>query len=252
MNKFLRYLALGSLVALSAACGSKGDGSADDEMDTDGSGGSDTGGSGGSDTGGSGGTSSTDGGTGGGAGGPVAAELQYGFDEDLEGWDYNYSSSAPESALIQPSEVEVTWNEDDGDPGGAFQAYIEYAEAGQYVGFGINLSTGIDLTGRVITATIKLVDGVGDAEDLTTNPAGAKLYAKAGEAYVYNAGYFQNVEEHGVWLTISYDLSDPGYEDPSAGTFDATDIREIGVQFDTGGSTTTAQPGTWLLDNISW
>jgi hypothetical protein len=238
MKKFLRYLALSGLVASSAACGSKGDGSVDDEMDTDGSGG----------------TSSTDasGGTGGGAGGPVEAELQYGFDADLEGWDYNYSSSAPDSALIQPSEVDVSWNEEDGDPGGAFQAYIEYAEAGQYVGFGINLDPGIDLTGRIITADIMLVEGVGDAEDLMTNPAGAKLYAKAGETYVYNAGYFENVTVQAEWIRISFNLGDPGYEDAAAGTFDPTDIREIGVQFDTGGSTTTAQPGTWLLDNISW
>ena len=108
------------------------------------------------------------------------------------------------------------------------------------------------MTGRIITADIKLVDGVGDPDDLMTNPAGAKLYAKAGEAYVYNAGYFESITVQGEWITISYDLADPGYEDAAAGTFDPTDIREIGVQFDTSGTSTSAQPGTWLLDNVSW
>lgn len=261
MHTSSRFLGLFALVLLTAACGSKGSGSADDS--TDGSGGTEaSGGSGGAGTdasggsGGTGGETDASGGTGGNgeAGAPGEAELQYGFDEGLEGWDYNYSSSADGVDLIDASDVEVEWNEEDGNPGGAFMATIPYADAGQYVGFGLDLTSDpIDLSGRVMTADVMLVEGVGDDDDLMTNPAGAKLYAKStADLYIYAAGEFNNITEKGVWVNIEFVMDYPDYVDESNGIFDPSEILEIGVQFDTSGTSMSAQPGTWLIDNVSW
>ena len=254
MHMSLRFLAISGLVLLTAGCGSKGSGSPD-EMDTD-SGSSSTtmgtaSGTGGDTTS----TSSTEtSGTGGSAGGPIEAELQYGFDSGLEGWDYNYSSSASGVPLIDAAGVEVEWNEEDGNPGGAFMCTIPYEEAGQYVGFGIDLTqTPIDLSGHTMSADVMLVSGVGDDEDLLTNPAGAKLYAKSTQdLWIYAAGEFNNITERGVWVTIEFDMDYPDYVDETNGIFDPSEVLEIGVQFDTSGTSTTAQEGTWLIDNVSY
>src|SRR5690606_31030364 len=106
-------------------------------------------------------------------GAPVAAELQDGAQPRPAAWADQTRPSAEGVDLMDAPDVDVTWSEDDGNPGGALQATIQYESAGQYVGIGIDLTNSpLDLTGRVITAEIMLVEGVGDVEDLMTNPAG--------------------------------------------------------------------------------
>lgn len=259
MHASLRFVPIAVLVALAAACGEKGDGDPPGMGGTGGSsssGGSDgSGGSGG--VGGSGGTSTSSGtggtGDGGSAGAPVEPMLVYGFDEDLQGWTVIYTASKEGVDPVEPSDIELDWAEDEGNPGGALRAEIPFTDAGQYIGFGLDLTADpLDLTGRTITVWVKIVSGVGDPTDLMTNPAGAKIYAKSGEAYVYAAGSFNNITEIGEWLEIDFELAYPDYVDETNGIFDPSEVREIGVQIDTGGTSMSAQPGVIMIDGVSY
>ena len=245
MHALLRYLPVLSLVVCSAACGDKGDDPAPDTSSSAGG------------SGGAGGTSATTTltngpSTTGGAGGPGTAAVVYGFDEGLDGWQAQYTSSEVEDALIDVDDLETSWNEGAGNPGGALQADIPYSAPSQWIGYGVSLSTPIDLSGLVVFADVMILAGVADPEDLMNAPAGAKLYAKSGEAYVYAAGQYNNIDTIGEWRTIQFDLAFPDYVDEANGVFDPSDIREVGIQFDTNGETTTAEPGTWLVDNFSY
>jgi hypothetical protein len=288
MRAWVRSIGIGSVasiasvvsLALAAAdCGSKGSGDdsaavagAGDTTGTAGAGTTPTAGAssggGASSTGGApatgGGTSGSTSiaGTGSSVGGSAAAATKsYNFDADLETWKVQYTSSGPlpgdagTAPLIAPGDVMASWNNMDGDPAtpvGALQLNIPYSTASQYVGAGISLASKVDLTGKIIHANIKVVSGLGTAADLMTNPGGAKLYAKSGPGYVYAAGTYTSVTVAGTWITITFDLADPSYVDKTndAGMFDPSDIREIGIQLDTSGTSTTAAPAVDLIDTV--
>ncbi|HEX6765843.1 MAG TPA: hypothetical protein VF103_10210 [Polyangiaceae bacterium] len=244
------------------ACGSKGSDEGDNGGGSSGSSGSSgSGGSSGSNTGGSatGGASgsATGGASGtatGGSGGSMSM-LQHGFDTDEEGWIVEYTSSGTGVDVIDKSTVVLSWTGDDGDPDpGMLRGEIPYASASQYVGFGVNYPAPVDLSSSVLTAHVRVESGLGDADDLMTNPGGAKLYAKSGTAYCYAAGTYNNVTAIGTWLTIRFDMTrPPDYVDPNcAVAFDPSDVLEIGIQFDTGGTSMSAQPAVVNIDTISY
>jgi hypothetical protein len=157
-------------------------------------------------------------------------------------------------ALVDITEVEVAWSEDGGDPGGAFSASIPFEAASQYVGFGVSFSetTALDLTGRIVVAQVKIESGIGEAADLENAPANAKIYAKSGATYVYANGLIENVAGDGEWTVVRFDPADLAFVDEANGTFDPSDIRELGIQIDTNSQSSTAQPGVVLFDNIAY
>jgi len=270
MRASLIYSAVAILTVLNAACGEKGTlrpshglkGSAGSAGSAE-PGSDDTPNAGGFEqapsAGGAGGTAADDGTNGGEGGAPSEpeSELAYGFDEDVQGWIVQYSSSGPEGDPVPPvplNDITVEWSEDEGNPDGALRAEIPYDSASQYVGFGVSLSQdeAIDLTGRIVYADVKIVSGVGDEDDLLTNPAGAKIYAKSGATYVYANGSYNNVDTIGEWITISFDIEYPQFVDEANGVFDPSDVLELGIQFDTGSTSTSATPGVVLIDNIRY
>jgi len=245
MHALLRYFPALSLVAFSVACGDKGDEPAPDTSSSAGG----SGGAGGT----SGTTTSTNGpSTTGGAGGPGTAAVVYGFDEGLDGWQAQYTSSEVADALIDVDDLETSWNEGAGNPGGALQADIPYSAPSQWIGYGVSLSTPIDLSGLVVFADVMILAGVADPDDLMNAPAGAKLYAKSGEAYVYAAGQYNNIDTIGEWRTIQFDLAFPDYVDEANGVFDPSDIREIGIQFDSGSAATAPETAVVLVDDVTY
>jgi hypothetical protein len=278
MRAWIRSLvgigSVGSIALVVFACGSKGSGD-----DSGATGGTATGGT----ATGSAGAVATAGGAGLAAGGATATgasgstsiagtsgastgttpSQSYTFDMDLQGWKVQYTSSGPlpgdagTAPVIAPADVMISLNNTDGDPAtppGALQLNIPYSTASQYVGAGISLPVKVDLTGKIITANVKVVSGLGTALDLMSNGGGAKLYVKSGAGYVYAAGTYTSVTVTGVWIPLTFDLSDPSYIDMTndAGTFNPSDIREIGIQLDTGGMTTTAEPAVDLIDSVSY
>ena len=261
------------LLATALACSDKGSGDGDDDTGGSSSGGSSskagsssTAGTssagktnGGSDTGGSGNS---------GAGAPseggaetAGPALVYSFDTATEGFVVSDSSAAMDVDPVPKADVMISHNADEGEPDpGSLQLDIPYSAASQYVSAGVDIrppsmraetDPGPDLSGKVITAWVMIQDGYGDAEELMTAPGNAKIYAKSGAAYVYASASVANLTTIGVWLKLTFEVDFPGYE-AEAGAFDATDIREIGIQFDTNAMSTTFAPAVVLVDSISY
>jgi len=242
-------LAVLALTAL-PACGSKGD---DDDNGTGGTGGT-TGGTGGSSAGSS------------GSAGMAARTPVFPFDSDEMAWTAQYVSVGKDDAMVDVptialTDVKVKWStgKGDGDDGGALEGDIPYTSPKQYVGLGIHLSFE-DLTDKLITARVKIVSGVVSDADIASKTAGAKLYVKSGDDYVYAAGVYQSITTHDTWYTLKLNLADPSSwsyvdkgTDDAPKVFDPSAIGELGVQFDSPGDlTTTVSAGVVLVDNVTY
>ena len=188
--------------------------------------------------------------------GSATAANGFNFDRDLQGWMVTYTSASSGVPIIAAGAITLSLNTTDGQPNpGSLEAAIPYSAAGQYVGLGVAPPMPINLSGKILRAQVKIVSGFEAAQDLMTSPAGAHLYVRSGSGYRYASGVFQNLTTIGNWVPITFDLASPGYIDmltPDAGPFDPSDIREIGLQFDTSGTTTTAQPAVVLVDSVSY
>jgi hypothetical protein len=263
------------IMALNVACSDKGSGDGDD-----GNGGSSStagNGSGGSSTSGS---SNTSGKTGGGsetggtesgeAGSPATGEggsgtgsgvtKSYTFDTAIEGFVVSDSSAAEEVEPVTKADVMLAHNDAEGEPApGSLQMDIPFSLASQYVSTGVDTrpatmraetDPGPDMSGKTITAWVRIESGYGEAEELMTAPGNAKLYAKTGPEYVYGSAAVANLTEVGVWVQLTFEVDFPGYK--AADTYDPTDVREIGIQFDTNSASTTAAPAVVLVDTISY
>jgi hypothetical protein len=158
---------------------------------------------------------------------------------------------------VPAEDIMVEHTADEGDPAGALQATIPYTMFSQYVTLGINLPS-TDLTRRVISARVNLASGLGSMEELAMAPGGSKIYAKSGDAYCYANGAYTNqgdaMHPAGMWNTIQFTfLRAPDFEaSDCASPFDPSDVREIGIQFDSSGSAVAAETAVWLIDNVTF
>jgi hypothetical protein len=264
MGSLLRLGGFASMACLSLACGGLGT----DVLDGGGLFGTGVGGSagaggasagiGGSSADGSAATADSAGTSGSaGTGGTRVITKSYDFDLDAgrQAWMVTYTSSAAGKALIDPMSVTVGFNTTDGQPTpGSLQLNIPYAMGGQYVAAGVIPNPPGNITGKVITARVKIVSGLESATDLMNSPAGAKLYVKSTGTYVYESGAPANLTSVGVWIPISFDYTIPGYLDPTIdpASFNPADIREIGIQIDSGGSALAAVPAVVLIDTVAY
>jgi hypothetical protein len=189
-------------------------------------------------TGGAGGTTTATGGTStatGGTGGTAASTPLYTFDTTLQGFTV-HAGATP--ADLSTSAVAV-WSDVQGHPDpGAASLTIPFTAPDQRLQFAVNFDT-TDMTGK--TLTVQVMFESGPAAD-TTGGGGVKLYAKSGAAYVYADGGYNAIPAIGTWVTATLNLAAPSYTDTVAGTFAPNDIRELGVEIDTGstGTYTTA------------
>jgi len=189
-----------------------------------------TGATGGSSSGGTSGSAGS-----GGSGASPSFEKSWTFASGLEGWDKLYGSPAS-----LKTDAMVTADPADGSPDkGSVKIEIPFSAADQKLDVGINLSTPADLTGKTLSAMIKLDSGLSTG---TSNPGGAKLYVKSGAGFVFADGGWNNLSVGG-FTKITRNPANPGFVDTAneAGAFNQADIREIGVEIATG-STATA---TW-------
>jgi hypothetical protein len=197
--------------------------------------------------------------SGSGTGGQMFTKV-YGFDANSDagrqGWGITYTNAQAGSTAIPAADITISLNTTDGQPDvGSLQFDIPYSMPGQYVGIGVALTAPIDLTNKVLTARVKIVSGLESPADLMSLPPGAKIYVKSNPNYLYEAGVYTNLTALNVWTPISFDYQAPAYVDtsnPDAGAFDPADIREIGIQIDTGGMTTTATPAVVLIDTVAY
>jgi hypothetical protein len=157
-------------------------------------------------------------------GGDLAPQVNYTFDADAQAFVLNNHENTTRKNLAAPSSTAahaLVWDGADGNPMGSLKASATYSDWKQYIDPSVNLSS-VDLTGKVISAWVRMDSGgfIG----------GAQLHAGSGPNYVYAASTWLDLVE-GAWTEVSLDLA---AAQTSVTGFMANDIRQIGVQLDTG------------------
>src|SRR4029077_11844389 len=104
---------------------------------------------------------------------------------------------------------------------GSLKLAVTYSDYKQYVDPTINLSS-VDLTGKVIHAWVFLDSG--------DSSGGVQLHAGSGPTYTFAAGAWTTLDV-GIWTELTLDLTAAA---AVVSGFAPGDIRQIGVQFDTG------------------
>jgi hypothetical protein len=163
------------------------------------------------------------------------------FDTSLQQWSFLFSSNPPaastaafDGAVGQP------------DPGSAmltipFVPNPSSATTNEQVDFGINFAAPMDLSGKTLTARVKLDAGLG------ASGGGAKLIIKSGAAFVYADGGFQNLTP-GDWITLTTSFDTPGF---AGAGYTPTQIVQVDVEIQANGATafTTA---TVHIDTVGY
>jgi hypothetical protein len=110
----------------------------------------------------------------------------------------------------------------------------------------------LQLAGKTIHAFVKLVSGM--TVNDPSHPSGAKIVVKSGTDWFYGDGGWVNLSKND-WTELLMDVSNPANVDGSKdrSLYDANDIREVSVEFDTSGSATTIEtPGVLMLDHVCY
>lgn len=205
-----------------------------------------------------------------GSGSSVTPLRTFDFAADIEGWQFVYAEPAD---LIAPLVVGVDAGADAappppppegvatavhdpavGDPGGNLGSILlelPFSGPAQKISFEVNVGSdgaGVNLAGRALTARLK-VDAGWSADPIA--PAGIKLYVKTGAGSLYADSGYINVAPGSDWQAFQWaNVSVPTYVDP-AGAHAPTDVRQVGLEFDTG-STGVFSAATLHLDTVAY
>jgi hypothetical protein len=229
MEAWVRYVGVAIFALQSLACSDKGD--------SEPSGGSGATGSGGTGSGGSGG---------GGTGNTAPPVAEYNFGADLEGWAVLEGDGASVPDTLQ-TDTMAEHSGDEGNPdAGSIKVTVPFTGAEQQVSIALNVPDGEtwDYTGKKLSFKVMLESGL--TED-TMNPGGVRAFAKGGPDWTWAAGTWTNAgaEEVGSWLTPTIDFTNPSESNEG---YLATDVRQIGLQINTGGTGETYTTAVVYID----
>jgi len=242
-----------ALALLGAMTGcSEGSDSGDGTGATGGGSGDGSGGGGATDeTGGGAGSTSDTGGSGGGAGSPPLGTDGWTFDTDDEGWNVGWAQGGSFDDLDSDTFADyilVSWSETEGNPDpGALQVVVPFDDVSQKAHIRLNLDPGVDFTGRVMTARVRLESGCN--ENIAEVPCGAKAFVKTTQDYIWIDGGWTNLENHD-WITITVDPANPVYSDAG---YDIADVREVGIELGTGdNSSVSYEEAVFYIDSVTY
>ena len=179
--------------------------------------------------------------------GTLPPAVNYTFDADQQGFTLNNFNNTSRTNLggpNSPTTPMLTWDGAAGSPSpGSLQVAVSYSDFKQYVDAAINVSS-VDLTGKVLHAFVRL--------DIGSFMGGVQLHAGGGPNYVFAASTYTPLTAFDTWVELTLDCS---AAQVTNSLFLANDIRQIGVQFDTGdpyeGGTFTATDATFHIDSIT-
>ena len=187
-----------------------------------------------------------------GAGGsPACAGILYthtsAFGSNFDGWDISISGTMPSDLLPNPPaggtvrELDATTGSPDN---GSVKLSIPFFGTNQTLLFARTFP-GVNLTGAVVSAQVKLDSGVISAP---TDSLTAFLVLKSTTGYIYAPGTPVGLDTTSGWVTLTI-----GADFPSGQTgvgYTACDIREIDVVIQTGNSG-MFKPGVVHIDTIA-
>jgi hypothetical protein len=171
----------------------------------------------------------------------TGTEYLYSFDSGTEGWTL-YATS-PERL---ESNTDVRYDSQNGDKTpGALRLSAPFDGSNQKIEVQATFNP-IDLRGRTIVARVRLGSGLSaDA----TNPGGIKLFVKTGASFNYASGAWAYLRPGEGWVDVTFDCDAPVLV-PSE--FDASQVRQLGVELRTFTETTQVSPAVVYLDAVSF
>jgi hypothetical protein len=179
----------------------------------------------------------------GGEGGGPDITRSWTFDADNEGWNTG-ETEPPTLANL----VTLVWSGDTGDPApGTLEAIVPFDGPSQVVRVAVAVQA--DLSGKALTSRVQLLTGLDS--DLASNPGAIRLYVRSGPTGLMARGPDGSLDETAAWFSLALDASDPESVEGS-GSYDATDIREIGVEFGTAAATDSASVAVVFIDTVSY
>jgi hypothetical protein len=199
-------------------------------------------GGGGGAKGGAGGSSNTDGGT------QQYAAFAYTFDKNVQSWTLNNYNSGGNLLDVDGGPVPtLTWDSSVGStgttPSGSLKVDATYSNYSQYVQAVVNISPSVNASGKEVSVYVML-----DAEDGgATWPGNVQVSANtAGNGYTQ---IIKSITAAGQWMQITLPLT-------ASGSFDPTQLIQIGVEFTTyskpeGGTFGATQHRTFHIDTVT-
>jgi hypothetical protein len=162
------------------------------------------------------------------------------FDEGLEGWQL-YATS-PERLF---SGTSVAFDAQNGDETpGALKVVAPFDASNQKVEVQVTIDPR-DLRGHTLVARVRLASGLSSD---TEHPGGIKLFAKSGPDYSYASGAWASLLPGQGWVDVTLDCDEPILVPDE---FDASEVRQIGVELRTFNETTSVSSATIYLDSLS-
>jgi hypothetical protein len=104
----------------------------------------------------------------------------------------------------------------------------------------------VDLRGRTLRARVRLGSGLSNDP---VNPGGIKLFAKSGEGYSYASGPWTLLTAGAGWLDVTLDGDAPILVPDQ---FDASSVRQIGVELRTFEDTQGVSTAVVYLDSLTY
>jgi hypothetical protein len=165
----------------------------------------------------------------------------YSFDANVQGWAL-YAAS-PERLLMGSSARHDSQNGD--QTPGTLRLEAPFDASNQKIEVQATFAK-LDLRGRTIRARVRLASGLSNDQ---TNPGGIKLFAKAGDSFNYASGAWTYLRPGGAWTDVTLDCDAPVLV-PTA--FDASQVRQLGVELRTFTETTGATRAVVYLDSVTY
>jgi hypothetical protein len=171
----------------------------------------------------------------------TGVENLFTFDKDRQGWSL-YATSPERLA----DDTEVGYDAQNGDktPGVlVLEAPFDGSNQKIEVQSGSSL---LDMRGHTIRARVRLGSGLSNDK---TNPGGIKLFAKAGDSWDYASGAWTYLRPGEGWQDVTL-VCDAPVLVPDV--FDASKVRQIGVELRVFSETTGVSPAVVYLDSVSY
>lgn len=173
-----------------------------------------------------------------------ATEYLYTFDHDAQKW-YFYSAS-PDYLEMGARAV---FDAQNGDvTPGALEISAPFDGSNQKIEVQVDFANFRDYGGRVLRARVRLESGL--SHD-TENPGGVKLFAKSGDDWAYASGNWGYLTPGATWVDLTLSLDHPTLQ-PNPGTFDASSVRQIGVEVRCFNETSQVSAAVMYLDSIGF
>jgi hypothetical protein len=173
-----------------------------------------------------------------------AGNAVWNFASDSEDWRVGYS----DPTMLADSTA-LSFSASAGFPeAGALEVQVPFTGTDQRLAVEVPLGSSVDMRGLSVTASLALESGMSSD---TENPSVVKVFAKSGANYLYASGPTADLQPGGGWMTITFDIDAPDYVDAS-GAFDPSDVREIGLELNTGPSTGAISTAVIHIDNVDY